>query len=197
MSWEVVEMRNPQRHDWYTEEEFIALARVSERRLELWDGEIVDMTYSTPAHREIERNLFSAIDKKLKPPCRVYTSAQTIRPPKTNGVYRSPDLSIICGKPLHEDVGGLKLTTNPIVIIEITSPDSESRDRNEKRKEYLTIPSLCEYLVVAQDSAVIVRWIRQGDRWKQDGAVGIEASIELPSVNVMLSLAEIYEGVEL
>jgi Uma2 family endonuclease len=190
-------MGNPQHHDWYTEAEFIALAKVSERRLELWDGEIVDMTYSTPAHREIERNLFSAIDKKLKPPCRVYTSAQTIRPPKTTGVYRSPDLSIICGKPVYEDVSGLKLTTNPIVIIEITSPDSESRDRNEKRKEYLAIPSLHEYLVVAQDSAVIVRWIRQGDRWKQDGAVGIEASIDLPSVNVTLSLAEIYEGVEL
>jgi len=77
------------------------------------------------------------------------------------------------------------------------SPDSETRDRNEKRKEYLDIPLLCEYLVVAQDSAVIVRWIKQGDQWKQDGAVGIETSIELPSVNVTLSLAGIYEGVEL
>jgi Uma2 family endonuclease len=190
-------MGNPQRHDLYTEEEFIALAKVSERRLELWDGEIVDMTYSTPAHREIERNLFSAIDKRLKAPCRVYTSGQSIRPPKTTGVYRAPDLSIICGQPAHEDVGGLKLTTNPVVIIEITSPESESRDRNEKRKEYQPIPSLREYLAVAQDSAVIVRWIRQGDRWKQDGAVGIESSIELPSVNVTLSLAEIYEGVDL
>lgn len=190
-------MGNPQRYDWYTEEEFIALAKVSERRLELWDGEIVDMTYSTPAHREIERNLFSAIDKKLKPPCRVYTSAQTIRPPKTTGFYRSPDLSIICGKPVHEEVSGLKLTTNPIVIIEITSPESESRDRNEKRKEYLSIPSLREYLVVAQDSALIIRWIRQDERWKQDGTVGLEASIELPSVNVTLSLVEIYEGVDL
>lgn len=190
-------MGNPYRHDKYTEAEFIALARVSERRLELWDGEIVDMTYSTPAHREIERNLFSAIDKKLKPPCRVYTSAQTIKPPKTTGVYRSPDLSIICGKPEYEDVEGLKLTTNPIVIIEITSPESESRDRNEKRKEYLAITSLPEYLVVAQDSAFIIRWIRQGDRWNQDGAIGIDASIELPSVNVTLSLSEIYEGVEL
>src|SRR5215475_1915692 len=173
-------MRNPYRHD-FTEAEFIALAKVSESRLELWDGEIVDMTYSTPAHREIERNLFSAIDKKLKPPCRVYTSAQTIKPPKTTGVYRSPDLSIICGKPVYEDAGGLKLTTNPIVIIEITSPDSESRDRYEKRREYLAIASLHEYLIVAQDSPYIIRWIRQGDQWHQDGVIGIESSIELTS----------------
>jgi hypothetical protein len=45
---EIVEMGNPYRHDRYTEAEFIALARVNERRLELWDGEIMDMTYSTP-----------------------------------------------------------------------------------------------------------------------------------------------------
>ena len=83
------------------------------------------------------------------------------------------------------------------MIIEISFLESESRDRNEKRKEYQAIPSLREYLVVAQDSAVIVRWIKQGDKWKQDGAVGIEASIELPSVSVTLSLADIHEGVDL
>jgi len=83
-----------QRHQRYTEREFAALVKVSDRRLELWDGQILDMSYASPTHRDIVRNLVEVLGKKLKPPGAPYTS-EPIRPAKTTGVFREPDLVVL------------------------------------------------------------------------------------------------------
>src|SRR5262245_5049603 len=112
----------PQRH-YCTEAEFAALARTSERRLELWDGQVYDMSYTTPAHRDIVRNLMSLLGKRLKAPC-VALTGEPIKPPKTDGVFREPDLVVLCGDRRIQRVEGLELTTNPTVIIEVVSPET-------------------------------------------------------------------------
>lgn len=184
-----------QRRQHYTEQEFAALVKVSDRRLELWDGQICDMSYTSPTHRDIVRNLTDILGKKLKSPCAPYTG-EPIRPPKTTGVYREPDLVVLCGPRKIETAHGLELTTNPTVIVEVVSPETEEADRNEKLDEYRGIATLREYLIVAQRSANVTQWTRRGDVWRENAAVGLAASLTLSlSPKITLALRDIYRGI--
>jgi len=187
-------MGSPQRHQRYTEKEFAALVKASDRRLELWDGEIYDMSYTSPTHRDIVRNLIDVLRAKLKAPCAPYTG-EPIRPPKTTGLYREPDLVVLCGARKIEAIHGLELTTNPIVIIEVVSPDTEETDRNAKLDEYKRIVTLREYLIVAQRSAAVHQWARRGGAWRESVAVGLQASVAMATPKVTLALRDIYRGV--
>ncbi|HMV47692.1 MAG TPA: Uma2 family endonuclease [Blastocatellia bacterium] len=189
-------MALPQRYQHYTEQEFAALVKVSERRLELWDGQIFDMSYASPTHRDIVRNLVEVLGKKLKPPCAPYTG-EPIRPAKTTGVFREPDLVVLCGPRKIETIHGLELSTNPVVIIEVVSPETETTDRNEKLDEYRSIPTLREYLIVAQRSANVTQWTRRDDLWRESVAAGLAASITLDlSPKITLALRDIYREIE-
>jgi Uma2 family endonuclease len=185
----------PQRHQRYTEQEFAALVKVSDRRLEMWDGQIFDMSYASPTHRDIVRNLVEALGKRLKPPCAPYTG-EPIRPVKTTGVFREPDLVVLCGPRKIETIHGLELTANPVVIVEVISPETETADRNEKLDEYRSIATLREYVIVAQRSANVTQWTKRGEGWRESVAVGLAASITLSlSPKITLALRDIYHGI--
>lgn len=189
-------MSLPSRQRRYTEQEFAALVKASDKRLELWDGEIYDMSYSSPSHRDIVRNLADVLRRRLKPPCAAYTG-EPIRPPKTTGVFREPDLVVLCGDRKIQTIQGLELTTNPVTIIEVVSPETERLDRNEKWDEYRRIASLREYLIVAQRSATINQWSRRGDLWVETVGVGLSASITLSlPAKITLPLRDVYRGIQ-
>jgi Uma2 family endonuclease len=60
--------------------------------------------------------------------------------------------------------------TNPVVLVEVLSPSTETRDRGEKFEAYKWISSLKEYVLVSRDERRIeVR--RRGERgWSVDVA---------------------------
>jgi Uma2 family endonuclease len=59
------------------------------------------------------------------------------------GLYTYPDISVVCGQPIFEDASRDTLL-NPVVIIEILSPSTESYDRGKKFQNYRTIETLQE-----------------------------------------------------
>ena len=154
------------------------------------------MSYASPTHRDIVRNLVEVLGKKLKPPCAPYTG-EPVRPAKTTGVFREPDLVILCGPRKIETIHGLELSANPVVIVEVVSPETETTDRNEKLDEYRSIPTLREYLIVAQRSANVTQWTKRGDLWRESVAAGLAASITLGlSPKITLALRDIYREIE-
>jgi Uma2 family endonuclease len=67
------------------------------------------------------------------------------------------DAPVVCGEAeiVHEARGGDSLLT-PTVIIEVLSPSTEEYDRAQKFDDnYRYLPSLREYVLVAQDEAAI------------------------------------------
>ena len=57
------------------------------------------------------------------------------------------------------------------------------------------IPSLQEYLLVAQAEPRVERYRRQGDRqWVLTEALALDATIELPSIGAILALGDVYDG---
>ena len=69
-------------------------------------------------------------------------------------------------------------------------------DRGRKFEHYRRIASLQEYVLVSQKQPRVEAYRRQGEReWLLTEGVGLEESVELPSVRCVLSLAEVYERV--
>jgi Uma2 family endonuclease len=55
--------------------------------------------------------------------------------------------------------------TNPKVIVEVLSPSTEDYDRGEKREHYQQLPSLTDYVLIAQDQRRVELFTRSGDQW--------------------------------
>lgn len=89
------------------------------------------------------------------------------------------------------------MLVNPLLIVEVLSPSTESYDCEAKFLAYQSIESFQEYLLIAQSRAHVTQYIRQPDgRWLRADIEGLEATITLQSLNVALPLSEIYRMVE-
>ena len=69
-------------------------------------------------------------------------------------------------------------------------------DRGPKPQAYQALPSLFEYLLVSQDVPHITHYFRQKDTWLRSDYGGLDARIELPSIECTLALSELYQDVE-
>ena len=56
---------------------------------------------------------------------------------------------------------------NPLVVIEVLSESTAHTDRGEKLDDYLSIPTVTDYLIVDQDEARVEHLVRTGDGWRE------------------------------
>jgi Uma2 family endonuclease len=88
--------------------------------------------------------------------------------------------------------------TAPAAIAEVISPSSAKDDLGVKADEYVRLPSLSAYLVLAQDEPKAQVWVRGAGGFSLEPKVieGYDPVIEIASLGFDLPLAEIYAGVE-
>ncbi|MDX2034106.1 MAG: Uma2 family endonuclease [Blastocatellia bacterium] len=196
-------MSLPQARIRFTEEEYLKLERESEEKYEYLDGEIYAMAGEQQEHNEICVNLVAELRNQLKgSPCRtlskdikVRTGPEPIPGRSPQGFYSYPDVLIVCGeRRFHDKQKDVLL--NPQVIIEVLSKSTAEADRGEKFKRYRQwLPSLTDYLLVAQDCPLIEHYRRHGaDEWVLATFEGLDARVPLPSVDCALLLQEVYDG---
>ena len=108
---------------------------------------------------------------------------------RANAFYY-PDIVVRCNPdPLLDDA---RVIDDPTLIIEVLSPSTEAIDRREKLAAYRRIPSVQEYVMVAQDQRSVEIYRRQGDiNWTYQAFTDDEA-VTLSSVGLTLAMASIY-----
>jgi Uma2 family endonuclease len=90
-----------------------------------------------------------------------------------------------------------KEVTNPLVIFEIVSPSSVQTDYIDKLREYKTLESLQEYIIVEQDKKYLVHYQRiSAVEWTEDKVETDQDFLYLPTVAIKLELQEIYADCE-
>lgn len=120
------------------------------------NGYVVAMVGASRSHNLIALTLASTIKQHIKgKPCRAYISDMKVRiQTQTNDIFYYPDVMVSCDRnpssEYYED--------KPVLIIEVLSPSTETRDKLEKLAAYSRIPSLVEYLTIAQDKVEIHRY---------------------------------------
>ncbi|MGH8612585.1 MAG: Uma2 family endonuclease, partial [Gammaproteobacteria bacterium] len=111
------------------------------------------------------------------------------------GLYTYPDVIVVCGDPQFIDTQ-LDTLTNPTLIVEVLSESTKNYDRGENFEQYRQIPSLGEYLLIAQYKVHVERYLRRDDgSWILTETNDPGAVIELVSINCRLSVTEIYAKV--
>jgi Uma2 family endonuclease len=133
----------------YTLEEYFEIELKSEEKFEYWDGTIWSMAGASLEHERAVVNIgrhLTELSRERK--CSVFGSNLRVKVPVYEP-YRYPDLSAYCGEDVFEKIGGVDVLTNPQLLIEILSPSTEAFDRGDKFSYYKSIPSFCEYLLIA------------------------------------------------
>lgn len=181
-----------------TIEEYLLLEANAQERHEYRDGEIIPIQGGTPEHSLIIANILGELGNTLKgKPCRVYDANLRIRTPRPS-LYTYPDACVICGDTQYDEKDQNRTTvTNPRVIIQVLSKTSESDDRGERFRRFRSLESLEEYVLVSQTRPWIESFLRQSDgSWRFATASGLDAQVELRSLQVKLPLSEIYAGIK-
>lgn len=179
-----------------TAEQYLAQERAATEKHEFLGGQVFAMAGASLRHNRLAANLIAALGLQLRgTPCGTYTSDTRVKVPATS-LYTYPDVVVVCGQPEVEDAHQDTLL-NPTLLIEVLSESTAAYDRGAKFEHYRQIPSLREYLLVSQDAARIERRVREGDTWIETEYAGRDVVLSLASVPARLSLAEVYDRVEL
>jgi Uma2 family endonuclease len=180
-----------------TPEQYLEIEREAEFKSEYFNGEMFAMAGAREAHNLLTTNVVGALHAQLRlGPCRTYANDMRVRVSAT-GLYTYPDVIVVCGERHFLDDRRDTLL-NPKLIVEVLSPTTEAYDRGRKFEHYKTIESIAEYLLISSDRVHVDLFRRQPDGdWLLKSAGRVEEVLDLESVGCRLSLADLYEQVEL
>jgi len=172
-------------------EDYLEGEKTSELRHEFIDGQLYAMGGASRAHGLISNALaFALTPAARRKGCQLLTSGMKVRLDFSGQqVFYYPDLMLSCD-PTDRDA---YICNRPCLIIEILSPSTERVDRREKRWSYQTLPSLLEYVLVAQDRPQIEIY-RRANQWQAEIFTSGELHLECLDMNV--SLHEVYQDIE-
>jgi Uma2 family endonuclease len=179
--------------------EYLAIEVASERRHEFYAGEMFAMGGGSYWHNLVKDNLAHSIRNCLADRrCTVLTSDQRVKVDAT-GLYTYPDVVVFCGQPVFEDDVHYS-ATNPLVLAEVLSDSTERYDRGVKFGHYRRLPSVEEYLLLAQDRISVERYRRQstadGGAWILTAVTDPAGAVEIESLGISVPVAEIYADVD-
>ena len=173
-------------------EQFLAWVTGQDERFELVEGEIVMMAGAGRRHDSIVVNLTTAVHSQVRGgPCQTFTSDTYIA--TSPSTRRMADLGVDCGKP---DDNALTADT-PALVIEVLSPSTGGFDVTVKLAEYQSLPSMDYILFVDTEMPTAHLYFRGAEgRWEDRIIKGLDSAIELSKLNVILKLADIYDGLQ-
>ncbi len=179
-----------------TPEEYLEIDANSERKVEYRNGEVFVMQGASTKHNRIVAKVIWKTANQLEGRgCEVLPSDMRVASPNFES-YNYPDVTIVCGEmKLRENV--FDTLSNPTVIIEVVSKSSEFDDYRKKFLYYKQIPSLQEYVLIDSFEKFCIDVFRRqpNNQWLNETYLSLDENLVLQSVDVTISLKDIYENV--
>jgi Uma2 family endonuclease len=163
-----------------------------EERYELAGGRVVMMVGASRAHGVIVLNLALLLRAQLDPrQWMVLSEFGLDAGPRT---LRFPDIIV-------DRAGGAPgdyTATTPVFAAEVLSPSTAAIDLGDKAAEYLQLPTLATYLVLAQDAVKAWVWQRGETGFPPGPEViaGHDQAVRVAALGLNLPLAAIYAGLD-
>lgn len=182
--------------DRFSIDEYFSNEDISESRSEYIAGRIFAMAGGTDSHIQISFNVTKILAEKLRGKCRAYQSEMKVRIAQSDTFYY-PDVTLVCGE--HRFYKGRRdAVENPVLLVEVLSESTKDYDKNDKFFAYQTIDSFKEYLLISQNKHAVQQYIRQPDgNWKIRATIGLDSTVYLESINVEITIRDIYDMVEI
>ena len=171
-----------------TREEFRRWADGRKERYERIGGEPVAMSPERAQHVRIKNRLWAALDRAVRDAgldCEALGDGITIEVDAETDY--EPDAVVNCGPRLgSDDVAA----SNPVVVVEVLSPSTQSIDTIDKLADYFRIPSIQHYLIVrARRPEIIHHWRSGNDIVSRVVNVG---TIRLDPPGISIAVADVY-----
>lgn len=179
----------------YTASEYLTLEEKAEFKSEFINGEIIPMAGASANHNKIALNfcrlLPLVIDDQMY---EIFMSDMRLWLPEYNR-YTYPDVMVVAGEPVFVDQKQMEVT-NPCLIVEILSSSTQAYDHDSKFRQYRSIPSFREYILVYQNSYEVDQYIKESmDKWVLITHKGEDAVIKLASMQLEICLRDLYRRV--
>lgn len=162
-------------------------------RYEYIDGEVYMMTGGKPVHALIGSNMCRVLGNLLSDkPCLVFNSDACVQLSEER--YVCPDVTVSCDRRDRDD-DEAAFIRYPSFVVEVLSPGTKAYDRGLKVQLYQKCPTIQEFLLVDSESARVQLYRRDSesrDLWTLH-MFSLENTVELKSLGVHFSVAEIYE----
>jgi Uma2 family endonuclease len=171
-----------------SEREYLAWEREQLGRHQYLGGEVFAMAGGSPRHNFLSGRLWSRLDVA---PRRPLTSDQKVYIPATgNFVY--PDCTVVCDS-VQLRAGSRDVVENPRAVVEVLSKSTEQHDRGDKWRDYRSVSTLTDYVLVSQQRAQIEHFAREPDGSWRYRVVDAGERVAL-TTGVVLVVDETYDG---
>ena len=177
-----------------TEDEYFQLLETTGERLEFQAGIVEGMAGASPEHNDIESQLMSAFLLRLQgSDCTLLTPNQALYVSARNSFYFA-DLSVVCGAPERVMRRGIGCLTNPVVVVEVLSATTWTKDEGDKFFAYTTLKSLRTYLIVFSDRYCVKLHERTNsdEIWRTSIYTGLDEEFEIKSCAIRLKVRDVY-----
>jgi Uma2 family endonuclease len=172
----------------WTVEEFLAWEREQEERYEYVGGVVRMMVGGTLDHNTIALNIASRLRTLLaRGPCRVFMEGVKV---VSDAATMYPDVVVTCAP----GSGRSDVVSEPEVVVEVLSRSTQGFDRGPKLDAYQQIPSLKQYVLIAQEEIRVSVYDRDEGGWRYRILQELDANLGFAVGGAAMTLAEIYAG---
>lgn len=172
-----------------SEKEYLADEQASSIKHDYINGQVYAMAGASDKHNLITVNAASLLNVQVAEHCEVFMADMKVRVQVEEHLFfYYPDVMVCC----TADDRATYYREQPCLIIEVLSDFTERVDRLEKLWSYQRLPSLQEYLLLAQDYKEATLY-RRTNAWFPE--VYREGEITLTSVGLTINLDDFYRRV--
>lgn len=159
-----------------TVDEYLPWAIARGGRWELIDGRPIKMPSETFDHIDAKAYVWLVLKELVAASgldLHVLNDGATVRIDAQNA--NGPDAVVYAGP---KRSGNTIELSDPLIVVEVVSPTSASRDKVRKKADYFSLPSVEHYLVVEPDERCVIQFDR--GNWQGEGRrLGEHDTVEL------------------
>jgi Uma2 family endonuclease len=177
-------------------EDYLAAERQGSARQEYLNGQVILKSGGNRWHNLIATSMATAIATRSQGSrAEVYINGMRVQ--LNNRFICYPDVVVVAGEPAFADANA-DVLLNPTVIMEVFSRVTNPLEKSRKLESYLALDSIKECLQVKADEMRVEHYSKQNAKqWIYRIYNERDDVISIDSLNLKLSVAEIYAQVKL
>jgi len=176
-------------------EDYVAAERQGSARQEFFNGQVIPKSGGNRWHNLIATSMATAISTRLaNNRAEVYVNGMRVQ--LSNRIICYPDVIVVAGEPTFADANA-DVLMNPTIIMEVFSKVTNPLEKSRKLEAYLALDSIKECLQIKADEMRVEHYSKQNAKqWIYRIYNERDDVISLESLNIKLSVAEIYSQVK-
>jgi Uma2 family endonuclease len=177
-------------------EDYIASERKGSVRQEYFNGQVIPKSGGNRAHNLIATSMAVAIGTRIQGnKADIYVNGMRVQ--LKNRIICYPDVVVVSGEPAFAD-SNADILLNPTVVMEVFSNSTNPAEKTRKLESYLALESVRECLQVKADEMRVEHYSKQNPKqWLYRIYNERDDVITLDSLNIKLSVAEIYSQIKI